>query len=425
VIGILFGVLVICLILGFPVAFCIGISAMSYLFVDGTPLVITVQKMIDGVNSFTMLALPMFVFSGSLMAYGSTPRIMKLANLLLHKQRGGLGSAAILGCAAFGTISGSGVATCSAIGSVMAPEMVKQGYGKGYTAALVGGAGTLGSVIPPSICFVVYAQMANVSVGDMFLAGVIPGIGTALLLCLFNSFFARKRGWCQERVDYGRLSGKEKRKIIFDAIPPLMTPVIILGGVFSGAFTPTEAAATAVVYSIFLSVFVYKELNTWKKFLTVCINSAVSSAVVLIIIALAQTYAWLLTTSNLTKVIGNWITGFSSNTLIIYSLIVLILLFMGTFLETTAIILLTTPIFLPILQPLGVHPLAYGVALVLALCVGGISPPLAVTLYTGCRIVGIRMEETMPDVWYICGVMTIATFLVVFVPQLATFLPGL
>ena len=424
----LFVALGVTLLMGIPVAFSIGMSTMLALYVGGgVPLVIMAQKMVDGINSFTMMALPLFILSGAIMVYGSTPRIMNLANMLLRKKRWGLGNAGILGCAAFGTISGSGVATTAAIGSVIAPEMVKRGYGVGFTASVIAGAGTLGSIIPPSIMFVVYAQVANVSIGDMFLAGFIPGIMTALLLCLLNRYMVVKNGWCasdEHSAHYDNLSFKEKTDIVLAAIFPLLMPVIILGGVLSGIATPTEAASIACVYALILSMFVYRAM-TLKDFVKVLVDSALASATILLIISAATPMAWLLTMQNVTTLLAEWVMELSNNVVLVYGVILMILLVMGTFMETIAIILLTVPIFLPILLQYGVNPIAYGITMGLALCIGAVTPPLAVCLFTACRILKIRVEDTMPDVLYVCGTMLLATALTAVFPILSTFLPDI
>ena len=423
-ISVLFISLAICLMMGIPVAFSIGISTMLFLFSGGDiGMVIMTQKVIDGINSFPLMALPLFVLSGGLMGFGSTPRIMNLANMFLGKKRWGLGSAGIVGCAVFGTISGSGVATASAIGGVIAPEMVRHGYPKGFTASLIAGAGTMGAVIPPSISFVVYSQVTGTSIADMFAAGIIPGCLCCFLLTILNRYLVIRKDICKDLVPH-KYTAEERKAIYRDAVLPLLTPVIILGGVFSGLLTPTEAAAAAVIYATILSVFVYKELDSVHKFVKVCGESAVTSAVILLIMGFAGAFAWGLTTQNIANIFAEWVLSISSQKMIVYTTILVILLIMGTFMECLAIILLTTPIFLPILVSLGVDPISYGVVLNMSTCVGAVSPPLAVTLFTACRVVKISVEETFPYVLYVLGVMTIATALVMIWPQLATFLPS-
>ena len=425
-IAILFITLAVALLMGIPVCFSIGISTTLAILYDSTlPSVIIVQKMIDGLNSFTLMALPMFVLSGAIMVYGSTPRIMALINMLLRKKRWGIGAAGIYGCAAFGTISGSGVATTAAIGSIMAPEMVKKGYPKGFAAPLIGAAGTLGGVIPPSISFVVYAQIANTSISDMFMAGIIPGLLTAYLLNVLNKFCVRKYDWVKEDDNeyYDQMKSSEKLKIVGEALLPLLMPIFILVGVVSGIVTPTEAASVSVIYAIILAIFVYKELSI-NEFLKVVKESAVTSATILIIMSLATPFAYLIINKNIANMIAGWIFSISNNIVIVYGLIIFILLVLGTFMETLSIILLTTPMFLPILISLGVDPIAYGITSILALGVGAVTPPLAVTLFTACRILKMRVEDTFPWVLYVCLVMVVGCILTAIFPIISTFLPS-
>lgn len=425
-IAVLFVTLAVALLMGIPVGFSIGISTMLAVLYDGTiPAVIVTQKMVDGINSFPLMALPLFVLSGAIMVYGSTPRIMALVNMLLQKKRWGLGSAGVFGCAAFGTISGSGVATTAAIGSIIAPEMVKHGYPKGFTAAFIAGSGTLGAIIPPSIGFVVYAQVANVSIADMFMAGIIPGVLSAIFLNWLNGFLVKKYNWVADTSEfYAGMSFAEKRKIVLDALLPLTMPVFILGGVLSGIVTPTEAATVATVYAFCLAAFVYKQLSI-KQMFKVFRDSAMNSATILIIISAACSFAWLLTSKGVTTGVATWVLSISHSVVIVYGAIIFIFLILGTFMETLSLILLTTPMFLPILMKFGVNPIAYGITSALALGIGAVTPPLAVCLFTSCRILNIRVEDTFPWVIYVCLTMLAACILTAIFPILSTFLPSI
>ena len=391
------------------------------MFGSNIPISIVVQKMVDGINSFSYLALPLFVLSGAIMVYGSTPRLMRLANLLLGRLPGGLGAAGSLGCGFFGAISGSGVATTASIGAIVAPEMVRQGYGKGFTASLIAASGTLGLVIPPSVCMVVYAQNAGVSIGSMFLAGFIPGFIAVFLLGGLSVVVAIRRNYKGEPVAVSTV--KDVIMIVLDALLPLLMPVIILGGVLSGMFTPTESATIATVYAFLLAKFVYKEI-TWKQLYRTLVDSARASASILFIIAAATPFGWVLTMKNVTAIVSNAVLSALHSPALIYLAIVLILCILGTFMESFTIIILTTPIFLPIIQSIGVDPVAYGIVLMFCICIGGVTPPLAVCLFTSCRILKIRIEETIPDVWLVIGVLFVVTLLLMVCPQISLFLPG-
>ena len=420
-IGWMFIIFAVCLLIGIPVGFSIGISSTAFLVLgSGIPTHIVIQKMVDGINSFSYLALPLFVLSGSIMVYGSTPRLMRLANLLLGRLPGGLGAAGSLACGFFGAISGSGVATTASIGAIVGPEMVDQGYEKGFTASLIAAAGTLGLVIPPSVCMVVYAQNASVSIGSMFLAGFIPGFLAVFLLGSLSVIVALRRNYKGRRVHAN--SFREVVRIVLDALLPLLMPVIILGGVLSGIFTPTESATVATVYAFVLAKFVYREMS-WKQLYHTLVDSVRASAAILFIIAAATPFGWVLTMKNVTSIVSNAVLSAIHSPALIYLAIVIILCILGTFMESFTIIILTTPIFLPIIQSIGVNPIAYGIVLMFCICIGGVTPPLAVCLFTSCRILKMRIEETIPDVFLVIGVLFVVTLILMFVPQISLFLP--
>lgn len=419
----MFVVFLLCMVLAVPVGFSIGISATWYLvFNNGLPVYTVVQRMVDGINSFSYLALPLFVLSGTIMIYGATPRLMRFANMLLGKRPGGLGAAGCLACGFFGAISGSGVATTASIGSIVGPEMVKQGYDKGFVASLLAASGTLGLVIPPSVCMVVYSQGASCSIGDMFFAGFIPGILAELLLAVLSVLIAKKRKYKQ--VSVGVTSTKEALHIMLDAFLPLLMPAIILGGTMSGICTATESAAIAAVYAFVLAKFVYHEM-TWNEFYHTLVTAVRSSASILFIIAASTPFGWVLTLENVTKKVSEAVLSTVHSSALIYLSIVFVLIVLGTFMESFSIIILTTPIFLPIVTAIGVNPIAYGLVLMFCICIGGVTPPLAVCLFTSCRIIKIRIEETIPDVFLVLGVLLLVTILLMAFPQISLFLPNL
>ncbi len=421
-IALLFITLALCLVMGVPVSFSIGISCMVFLLSNGyPPLGILVQRMVGGAQSFTMMSLPMFVFAGALMAYGSTPRLMRLANMLLGRMPGGLGAAAMATCGFFGAVSGSGVASTAAIGSIMGPEMIKQGYSRGIIAGLLAAGGTMASIIPPSIVMVVYSASANVSIGDMFLAGFIPGVITILALITLNCVIAKKRGTQNLAHNY---TSKEKVAIWLDALLPLVTPVIILGGVLSGILTATEASVIAALYAFLLAVFVYKEINL-KKFVKVACESVVSSSIILFIIAAATPFGWIMATQNIPQMFTTALLTLTSNPYVILGIFFVLLLILGCFMETICIIILMTPILLPIAKQMGLEPVHFGIAMLMNLAVGGCTPPLSVCLFTSCRILKMRIEESFPDMWYVLIVVTLCALLALVWPDLSMFLVNL
>ncbi|MBR4549481.1 MAG: TRAP transporter large permease [Oscillospiraceae bacterium] len=420
-IGVLFGVMLVTLLIGVPVGFSIGMSCLAFLLTAGNPLTILSQRMCDGVSSFTMMALPMFMLSGAIMAYGSSPRLMRLARLIMGKIPGGIGAA---GCAAlgfFGAVSGSGVASTAAIGGLMGPEMVKDGYGRGITASLMAAGGAMASLIPPSLVMVVYGASSGASIGEMFLAGIIPGVMVIVGLMILIIVIAIKRNYPS---GYEKHDLKQIIYIVADALLPLMTPVIILGGVLSGLFTPTESAVISCVYAFFLAVFVYRELD-FKKFIKVAADSAVASAVILLIISAATPLGWILAIENVPQNFTAWLLGITSNKYIIIVVITLILLLEGTFMETVSIVILMTPILLPIMKSFGYTAVQFGIILLMNTAIGSLTPPLSVCLFTGCRIVGIRIEDSFPDVLYVMGVVFIVLLVVTIFPQVQSFIPNL
>ena len=418
----MFVALAVCLLIGVPVAFSIGISCMTLLYVNGGPsLDILLQRMVSGAKSFNMLAMPMFIFAGALMIYGSTPRLIRLANMLLRRVPGGLGATAMAACGFFGAVSGSGVASAAAIGKIIGPSMLEQGYPKGLTAGLIAAGGTMACIIPPSIVMVVYGQSASVSVGDMFLGGVIPGLLTICALIALNGFFAARRQKKEERDDHVYTAG-EAIKVLLDAFLPLLMPVAILGGVFSGLCTATEAAVVAVIYAFLLAVFVYREL-TLKDFFHVAADAVVSTGVIMIIISVASPFGWIMSTQKVPQMFANWLMGITDSKFLILAFIFLLLMVLGMFMETVCIIILVTPILLPIAVSVGMTPLHFGIALLMSLMVGSLTPPLSVNLFTSCRVLGMKVDEAFPDTLYVIATVAIMSIITFAVPGLSEFLP--
>lgn len=420
-IGVLFGVMAVTLLIGVPVGFSIGMSCFAFLLTSGNQMSILVQRMCGGVSTFTMMALPMFMLSGAIMAYGSSPRLMRLARLITGRVPGGLGAAGCVALGFFGAVSGSGVASTAAIGGIVAPEMVKDGYGKGITASLMAAGGAMASLIPPSLVMVVYGSSSGASIGEMFLAGIIPGVLVILGLMGLIIFLAIKRNYPS---GYQKHNIKEITFIVCDALLPLMMPVIILGGVMSGVFTPTESAVVACVYAFLLAVFVYREL-TLKQFIKVAADSAIASAVILLIISAATPLGWILAIENVPQDFTAWLMGITSNKYIIIAVITIILLILGMFMETVSIVILMTPIVLPIMVSFGYTPVEFGIILLMNTAIGSLTPPLSVCLFTGCRIVGIRIEDSFPDVLYVMGVVFVVLLLVTIFPGIQSFIPNL
>jgi C4-dicarboxylate transporter DctM subunit len=418
---ILFVSLTILLLIGLPVAFALGLSAMVSILVSGFPLGTVVLRMTDGLNSFALLALPMFMLSGALMEHGCTPRIIRFVNLLFGRMPGGLGNVTIASSMFFASISGSGSATVAAIGGVTTKDLLKQNYGRGYVASMLASAGGLGILIPPSIPFVVYGIVGQVSISKLFAAGMIPGILIGLCLIIYNSIVAGRRGYGLR--DTHRHTRKEILAVTYDALLPLGMPVIVLGGIMAGIFTPTEASVVATVYAFVLGAFIYREL-TWQKFLAACANAMTSSSMILFVIACANAFAWYLTIENISGQIANAFVSFSHNGVVVMLMITLLLLLLGTFMETSSIILITTPVLLPIVVSLGFSPVHYGVLLITNLIVGAMTPPLAVTLFLSSRLCGIEMQDCFPDILHFIAIYVVLLLILTFIPALSLWLPA-
>ena len=423
-IAILFISMMVFLLIGIPVGFAVlGACLLFLMSADTIPLVIISQRMVDGIGSFTFLAMPLFIFSGNLMAYGSTPRLMRLANLLLNRIPGGFGAAGIGACGFFGCVSGSGVATTAAIGSIVGPEMVARGYGKGYTASILAASGTLGGIIPPSITLVLFAVATNLSIGDMLMCGFIPGFMCVAGFILLNTVICKRRGY-GEGQEHARYSGSEKMKIVLDAVPPLIMPIIILGGVLSGIATPTESAVLATVYAAFLAVVVYRELDL-KKFFAVAIESSKSIASIMIIIAAAAPFGWIMTSQNITTALASLILGISQVPMVVYLMVVALLIFLGTFMEGNSIVVVLSPILLPIVAGLGMNPYHFGILVAIAICIGACTPPMATCLFTSCKTLGLEVSDTFPDIFLVCGYFILMELVLLFIPQITTCVLGI
>jgi len=423
-IGALFITLFVALFFGIPVGFSIILGTIVAISIDGTiSLSIVAQRLITGPVSFSLLALPLFVFAGHLMSFGGVSKLMNLANMLLQGMPGATGSIASVGSAFFGAVSGSGVATTAAVGSIIGPEMIKKGYPKGYSASLIGASGTLGVLIPPSIASVIYASIASTSIGSQLLAGALPGISCMLCLVLLNTIMSFSRGYekSPKKISY---TAKQRLNIFAQAIPPLLMPVIILGGIMSGIATPTEAAVIGTVYAIFLSMVIYRKVN-FKKLIEVTLKSVETSAMILLIISAATPFAWLLTIKNVPRNLSAMMFDVITIPFFITATVIVLILILGTFVEGISIIILTTPLLLPIMKDIGYDPVHFGVILLMAVNIGAITPPLAVTLYTACSIVDAKIEEVFPDIFYILLAMILAVIIVTMFPGLSLWLPNL
>jgi C4-dicarboxylate transporter, DctM subunit len=418
----LLGVMIACLLLGVPIAFSIAVSGVLYLIFESTvPVLVLAQRMVVGVDSFTLLAIPLYLLAGSVMAEGDiTPRIMRFAATLVGHIPGGMAIVMVMSCMLFGAISGSGVADVAAIGSIMLPAMKTQGYRPAFSAALLGCSGSLGTIIPPSIVMVVLGVSMGVSIGKLFLGGIIPGLLAGGSLMVISYVLSVKENYPR----LPRAKGKEVLRALQGAVLPLLTPAIIIGGIVKGIFTATEAGGVAVLYAFFLSVFVYRKVSC-RRFLGICLEVGRMSSVVLFIIAAASLFGWVLTAEDIPQKVAAALLSISTNYWVILILFNLLLLIMGMFMETIAIIIILVPIFFPIMQQMGVDPIHFGVMICVNLAVGANTPPLGVDLLAACKVAGIAYEDSFRYILPFVGAMVGALILIIAIPELVTSIPNM
>ncbi len=405
-----------------PVSYAIAISGAFYLLTEtALPIIVIAQRMVVGVDSFTLLAIPLFLLAGALMAEGDiTPRIMKFASSMVGHIRGGMAMVMVVSCMFFGAISGSGVADVAAIGSIMLPAMKEQGYNRSFSASLLGCGGALATIIPPSIVMVVLGVTMGASIGKLFIAGFIPGILSGGSLMLVSYYFAKKENYPK----LPKATARQKWDAFKGAFLPMVTPAIIIVGILQGIFTATEAGAVAALYSLILSKYVYRKL-TWRRFFEICLEVAKTSAAVLFIISAASLFGWTLTSQNIPQKIAEIILGFSGSYWIVMVFFNLLLLILGTFMETTAIILIIIPIFMPIMTQIGVDPIHLGVMVCVNMAIGANTPPLGVDLMTACKVADTRYEDSFRYISYFLAAMFAVLVILIIFPALSVWLPNL
>ncbi len=333
--------------------------------------------------------------------------------------RGGLGVVSIAACLFFAAISGTGSATVAAIGLIMIPNMVQKGYDKTFSGALIATAGTVGVIIPPSICMVIYAVASGVSVTGMFMAGIGPGLLIGLALAVYSIIYSTKHGY---EGDSRRYEFKEVMSIVIDAIPALLVPVFVLGGIYGGVFTPTEAAAVAAVYGIIVSVFIYKEVKI-SELLLIGFNSVLLCSAVLVIIGISAGFGRILTITGIPVSIANFILSITQSKFLVLLFINILLLIVGTFMETNASIIILVPILLPVVTALGMNPIHFGVVMVLNLAIGFVTPPLGANLFMACQISGIKFDHIAKAIIPWILVMIIVLMLVTYLPAISLWFP--
>ena len=410
------------LFIGVPISFALSISSFTAVMTTGAiPVINLVQKTFRAIDSFTLLAIPFFVFAGNVMARGGvSKRLTDMAATLVGRMPGGLAHVATLSSTFFGAISGSAPATTSAIGAVMVPEMEKRNYDKAFTAAVVAASGTIGLIIPPSNTMVMYGTLANASVGKMFIGGVGPGLLMTVVIIVINYLISKKRGYAGSE----HISGKQVAEAFKNGIWALLMPVIILGGIYSGLFTPTEAAAIAVFYGIIVSAFVYRNMG-WKDFIHVLSASASSTASILFLVANAHIFSYLLSSEQIPQKLAILMTSLTTNPTMIMFLIMIVLLIAGCFLDNAVAVILLTPIFVNVVQAMNIDICYFGVFLVFVLAIGQVTPPVGLCLLICNQIAKTRLMKALKAMMPMLLISVIVLMLITYIPVLTTWLPSM
>lgn len=423
--GTLMLVLFLCLFATVPIALSLGISTLGVFATQFPSMPMAnnlAQAMITSADSFPLMAIPFFMLVGTLMEKtGIARRLVDIASILTGDTPGGLGMAAIVASMFFAAISGSGPATAAAIGGIMLPAMIEQKYSRSYSVGIVSGASIIGPIIPPSIPMIMYGVTVGVSVTKMFTAGFIPGFMLGGGLCLYNYFVSKKRGYRGNTVTMTR---KEKINTFKGAIPAILMPVIVLGGIYGGIFTPTECSVVGVVYTLLVGKFIYHEL-TFKKLKESLVEAAITSATIMIIFGPATTFGRLLTIGKIPTMVTDAMLSFSTNKYVIMLIINVLLLIIGMFIDTNSSIVLFAPLFVPILTSLGYDIYYVGVIMVVNLCIGMLTPPLGANLFVAMRIGNISLEEALKEALPVIGVEILILAVMILCPWLITFLPNL
>ena len=419
----LFISLILFLILNVPVGIAIGCSSLVAIMASGTlSHTYIVSTLVSASDSFPIMAIPLFILAGELMgAGGVSKRLLKVCNAFFGRITGGLGICTVVVCMFFAAVSGSGPATVAAVGSMVVPSMLEKGYSKKFTLALIACAGSIGVIIPPSIPMVVYGVSTSTSISGMFMAGFVPGFLIGGVLIAVCYFYSKKQGW---KGDEKRYSAREKFEIIWDAKWALINPIIILGGIYGGIFTPTEAAAVAAVYAFICGVFIHKEMNPGKLFNTIG-NACSTTGTTMVIIGCATAFTKILTIQQIPTMVTNMILGMSDNKFVILLLINILLLIVGCFMDTTPAMMVLSPILLPIALSFNMSPIHFGIIMVVNLAIGFITPPLGINLFVAARVGKEPLETVTSGIVMFILAMLVCLLLITYIPQISMALPSI
>jgi tripartite ATP-independent transporter DctM subunit len=419
--AVLMGAFLLLILIDVPIAFALLGGSMVAMVVMGSSLSPAAQSMIATVDSFSLLAIPLFIAAGDLMNRGGiTARLVDLSDALVGHFRGSLAQTGVVAAMLFGGVSGSAVADTAAVGSAIIPPMVKQGHDRAFSAALIATSGTLGMLMPTSITLVIFALTANVSIAKLLLAGLIPGVLTGVMLCVYCYIRALRRGIAAGPA----FSLRRLLRAIVRAIVPAITPAIIVTGIVGGVFTPTEAGAVAVVYATFIGVFIYRELDL-KGILESAIHTSLITGLVMFLIFTSFAFSWVITLDRVPETFSSYLLNSTNSPLVVFMLMNLFLLAIGTFLDPTPTILITVPIFLPIAVQFGIDPVHFGIVFAINMAIAQVSPPAGAPLFTACGIARVSMAQVTPPLVPLMGVLLISLTINILTPSLALFLPNL
>ena len=410
------------LMLGVPIAFSLGLGSVVAIFMDDKiSSMLVAQKLFSSINSFSLMAIPFFMLSGELMeAGGISKRLVNIAKAFVGHITGGIGMVDIGTSVLFAGVSGSAAADTAAVGSMLIPSMLKNGYPRGLAAVIQACAGSLGPIIPPSLTMIIYCSLTGLSIGECFMAGVIPGLIIGLGVAVVTYFYARRLGIKgDERVPY-----RERLTAIKDGILAIIMPLIIIGGIVSGIFTPTESGAIAVIYALVIGMFVYKEF-TYRELPRIFLKAASMTGMALLIVAGASIFSWLVAYEKFPKMIITFLTGLTDNKYVIMMLLVLFLLFVGMFIETLSATIICAPILMPVAAQYGIDPIQVALIMVITLVYAGVTPPVGGVLFITMGIAKAKMKEALTYLAPYLGLICIGILLLIFVPQISLLLPRL
>ncbi len=409
------------LIANVPIGISLGVASVAAMAKDGLPMALLSMQMYANIAKFLLLAIPFFILAGNIMEKaGISTRLINLAEKCVGHRTGGMAIVVVITSCFFAAISGSGPATVAALGAILIPAMMRAGYGETMPSALLATSGAIGIIIPPSIAYVVYGSISGASIGKIFMAGVIPGLLMGACLIVAALIICKKRNI----KTLPKASGRERWKAFVDAIWGLLMPVIILGGIYGGFFTPTEAAAVAAVYGLLVGVFVYRSIK-WRELLQILIDSAKGTASVMLIVACASLFAWFCQTSGISKTVSDMLYQMSGSKFVFLLIVNIILLIAGCFIDANSALYIFVPIMLPVAKMFGYDPIALGVMMTMNLSIGQVTPPVGVNLYVACGISGINLQQISKAVIPYILASLIALLLITYIPEITLLLPNL